>query len=245
MIHLVCGVLYIWLLFSVISSIRPVFLARDIPFLANIPAVVCDLALMAGLMRTMYLGEARAGMLLFYWGRDLCRSLVVVLKLMLYFIFISALLMVVGISLIVLLAGRHAILLLALSGLALAVAAFFVFGRLLLAVPAAAIGRRACLSLSWHATKGNVLRLVGACFLVNMPVFFIGMPPAFVELGTIVTTGPHATSATFHVSMASALLGYFNMALGTTTVMAAIVMFSIAYGKLICDREPESAIAIL
>jgi len=146
-------------------------LSMLLPGGAGLLLFVCGLAFTVGMNRTILLSESLGGASCFRWGAPLRQALLAILKVMLCYGAVLA----VPVSILALglrghwLGGGVGLLLFFLI-LALML---YMAPRLGLAVCAAAIGEKNCLSLSWRATKGNVLRLLGVSLLVAFPIIVL------------------------------------------------------------------------
>lgn len=129
---------------------------------------VVDGAFCVGLHRTVILNEVRGGFAFMRWGFEFWRYLKIVLIATLGIIIIGVVVLFgVGSKLTAddLHSGK-----LILIGLVAAVPALYLLARLLMAFPAAALGRDKVFGLSWRVSKGNELRLLAViCLTTALP----------------------------------------------------------------------------
>ncbi len=135
---------------------------------------IVGMAFAVGVHRTVLLDEVRSGAAVLQWDGGLWRYFGTILVLA----FCFAPFFVVAVIFIV--AATHA----GSAGAGLAMFCGFIVGlfvsftlfyRLILSLPAAAIGVPDRFELSWRATRGNLWRLFAAKFLVILPFIFLAM----------------------------------------------------------------------
>jgi len=146
-------------------------LSMVLPGGAGLFLFVCGLAFTVGVNRTILLNESCGGAAFFRWGAPLWQALLTILKVMLCYGVVLAgpvLILALGLRGHWLGNGMGLLLFFLMFGLML-----YMAPRLGLAVCAAAIGEKNSLSLSWQATKGNVLRLLGVGMLVAFPIIVL------------------------------------------------------------------------
>ena len=174
---------------SIISALATRFLIDPayslIPIAFNILAGIISMAFHVGLCRRILLRNNSSGLGILCWDRNWRR----------YFLLST------GLALLCILAFLAPLLLLELAlpsglyagpagALAAVASAFFVGHRLILALPAAAIGDDGPFALSWRSTAGNVFRLFAVGFLSFLPVAV----PAIVAFLSLLATAMQASA---------------------------------------------------
>ncbi len=146
-----------------------------------IAKVTISIAFAVGVHRTVLLSEGREGLSFFRWDANFRRYFVTMLLIVLitvgYFLasmLLAAIVGGIGVFVGKLVGGGIGAVLMIVFGIA-ALAGFLwltaQFSRVILALPAAALGEQDAIALSWRVTRGNGWLLLGASFLAALPVF--------------------------------------------------------------------------
>jgi len=169
------------------SWIGPVYAVAFALLVFSISAIV-------GIHRTVLLDEIRPGLRFLRWDTNLLRYIGTWLLLLLIAFLLTVILALLA-GIVAIAAGARAaggaapnpgLHVVIVAGIAIALG--FVFLRFMLALPAAALGEKDRLGVSWKATRGNVLRLVAVVVLTFLPF--------------AVVSGLLATPTIHHVRMA-------------------------------------------
>jgi hypothetical protein len=231
LVQLLTGGLLLGLLISGLSKLQ---------FCALVPMWVVQLAFMVGMQRRLHWGSRSSGLRVFALDRTLLRSVLTLVEVVLCTTLVPGVIatFLVLVS-VILFHPRHVVLVLTLVLLASLIIAIALLMRLILAVPAAALGQRDCLSLSWHAMAGNSLRVLCAGILINGPLVVGGGLLAWERLASVARFSPGTLPTVDRITVMYWLPWLSNSVLGTIGVMTTIVMLSIAYGSLV-DGSPVS-----
>lgn len=116
-----------------------------------------------------------------------------------------------------------------LAAVPLIVVEIYVMFRLLLALPATALDRAGAIDLAWSASKGSVLRLFLAYFLVVLPPYLAVFALQFL----FGTAGLYAL-APFSAQLVGTILGFVVAATGSSVL-------AFAYHRLIGTARPGTA----
>jgi hypothetical protein len=233
--QLLTSIFLFWLLVSGIAAKFPGGIGR-LGFCAWIPMWILQLSFMVGLQRRLHLSRPDRGLRVFVFDHNLLRSILTVAKVLLCVNLVPAVMAAVVLAISVMLFHpRRIVLVIALILLAWLIIFMILMMRLILAVPAAALGNRNCLSLSWHAMKGNSLRLFCAGILINGPFVIVGCLLAWRRLENAAKFSPITPVALDFTGIGSLMSWLAGAALGTIGVITTIVMLCIAYGSLARD----------
>ncbi|MDR3437295.1 hypothetical protein [Telmatospirillum sp.] len=200
-----------------------------------------SMAFAVGIHRAVLLDEVRCGIAVLRWDRNLLRFFGTVLLLGLLFVLFglasSAVLgLVLGIVFPVGRTGAAPLIGVLLGGpLAVWFVAILVLQRLLLSLPAAAIGKPGGVVLSWRATRGNWLRLIAVSDLTILPPAVLGLLFSVRNLGEAIKTGSFPLSPT---DTSSLVVSVIHSALVATTIPIIAVMFSRSYDVLVRGGGP-------
>ena len=186
-----------------------------------------DGAFSVGLFRTIIIDEVRRGFAFLRWGFEFWRYLKTVLIATLGILLIgAALLLGVGSKLSAddLHSGK-----LILIGVIVALPTLYLAARLLLAFPAAALGRDKVFTLGWRASKGNGLRLAAVLLLTT----------AIPTLIDALLDSPFAVSPDSTLSFLTALVSSAVEVLDSALITAAMALsYRILAPAPIPDGEP-------
>jgi len=244
LVQLLTGMFMLWLLASGIAAKFPGGIGR-LAFSAWIPMWILQLSFMIGLQRRLHLGRPERGLRVFVLDRTLLRSILTVVKVLLCVNLVPAVLAAVVLAVSVMLFHpRRIVLVIALIMVAWLIIFMILMMRLILAVPAAALDNRNCLSLSWHAMKGNSLRIFCAGILINGPFVIVGCLLAWRRLENVAKFSPSTPFAVDFTDIGSLMSWLCSAALGTIGLIATIVMLCIAYGSLARDSTSGTSPAV-
>ncbi len=196
-----------------------------------------SMSFVVGVHRAVLLDEFRRGIASFHWDRNLLRYFGTSLALG-----VIGVLCFTAVGLVLLVALRLA----AGSGITVGlglVVAYLAAGvlllRLVLALPAAAIGRQDRLTLSWRSTRGHLLRLLAICLLTWLPFLVVGLLLFGIQAGTAIMamrSGVPVSPATFRASLPAQVLW---SVLGGISAPVIAVMLSLCYDVLVRGGGPR------
>jgi hypothetical protein len=219
-------------------------------YLILIPVMIFAMAFAVGVHRTILLDERRGGFSFLRWDRYLLRYLVTSLLMIgiaVILVVVSAVtwgvLTVIALTLRNTSVGASTGLVAVLGGVTLIFYYVSVCIRFELAFPAAALGDAACFSLSWRATKGNVLRIFAAGLLVALPLMVIVLAesaPLVIETWRAAKAGlPVPVAPTRgHLAMA---FSFVNAVLGALLMPILVAKLSLCYDILVRGGGPGAA----
>lgn len=238
-VHVAVAAFQLWLLVSGAAGAMPRWLWHLIEYGAYLPVLVLEVAFLIAVQRALYRGEDRPASF-FAFDRTLARSLLTVLSVTLLSYVTPSVVAVPAFVALLVIRPHRAILAISLLAILVVFAMVFVLMRLSLAVPAAALDERASVSVSWRATRGNVLRLLGACMLVYVPFVVVGSVLASSSMRQVAQLTAHPSALTVEMGPGSVVPWLLMSAIGTVGIVCAVVMFSLAYGALIRGTGPAA-----
>jgi hypothetical protein len=177
-----------------------------------------------GVHRTILLGERKRGILFFPLGRCVIEyTIVMFVFYVLWVIFATPTEVLLGLSR---LASNF-------LNPVKQVLCFVIFGRLLLAIPSAAVGIKNGFLRSWQLTKNNLFRMAIIFVLGSLPKMAFGIVSIWIflhsgNLGAVITS--------WYFGIAGCSIDLFSV-----TVLAAMLSFS--YRELAADTTPTGGLA--
>jgi hypothetical protein len=207
------------------ASTRTALFEQSSP--ASLVALAFSMSVVVGIHRTVLLDDVRSGFGFLRWDRNLLSYFVT--SLILGFALISA-----GVLLAVVLLRLFGALAIypVVAVVVLVIAALTL--RLMLALPAAALGDDDRLRFSWKATEGNWLRLAAAAFLTLLPLMIVQVVTVFI-LVSLAQAAMHTTPPLLKEPIAVVAV---SAAIRAVSLVVLTVMVSLSYDVLVRGGGP-------
>lgn len=206
-----------------------------------------SIAFAVGVHRTVLLGEGREGLSFFRWDENFRRYFVTMLLIvliavgyMLSSMLLAALVGGIGVFVGKLAGGGIGAVLMIGFGIAALAGYLWLtaqFCRVILALPAAALGEPDALALSWRVTRGNGWLLLGVSFLAALPVLVaaaIAEAPYVINAAADKMAQPHAPTTPPGLGTIVALA-----LIGALSAPVLITVLSLSYDVLARGGGPR------
>ena len=193
----------------------------------NLVALAFSMSVVVGTHRTVLLDDVRSGFGFLRWDRHLLSYFGTSLILGFTLIFVGVLIAIVLLSVFGVRAFFPAVAVVALVVVALAL-------RLMLALPAAALGDDDRLRFSWKATEGNWLRLAAAAILTMLPLMIAEAVTVFM-LVSLAETAMHSTPHQLKEPIAILVV---LAAIRAVSLVVLTIMVSLSYDVLVRGGGP-------
>jgi hypothetical protein len=226
----------------VVQAGGPQFVPKGLITLSSFAVIAFSMTVIVGIHRTVLLDETRRGIGFLRLDGNLLRYIGTWIMLMLLAVLFAVILLlaliVVGFAtgLIKQRAASEAWILLAGIGVAFILGILFL--RFMLALPAAAVGSADGLGVSWSATRGNWMRLLGTVILTSLPFIAIDIllaVPAMQDAMSSLRAGVQKPiEQPIFILVASSLIKAIDLAVLT-------VMLSLSYDVLVRGGGPATA----
>jgi hypothetical protein len=190
-----------------------------------------------GIHRSILLNETRTGIAFLRWDdhfrRYLWISILLIALLIALCVLIIAAISTVATVLVVVssLAVRSEAAVAVIISVAAAAAFLFLVQRLVLCLPAAALGEKDCFALSWRATRGNALRLMAIACLVALPYLVLSLIVAAPQISVLLhALATHSVPPAYTPGFVTIL---FDAIVQTVMTPIFVAMLSLCYGILV------------
>ncbi len=226
---------------DMMASVGPEQMSKGLVFLISAAVLVFSMSVIVGIHRTVLLDETRRGIGFLRLDGNLLRYIGTWLMLMLVGILLAVIFMLVAFigglasGLSQQRPPHPGIIVLSVSVFALVIGILFL--RFMLALPAAAVGSKDGLGVSWSATSGNWLRLVATGFLTFLPFVILNalllIPVMHTAVSAVHDGLVTPVKQPIAILIASSLIKALDLAVLT-------VMLSLTYDVLVRGGGPTT-----